>query len=117
MGPKNCAKPTNTSSDDVEDLNTCKACKKWFKSLLTHLARSKTDCIKHYTQEEHSTLQKKVSKRQRTQYNHKNSQLIAEKQASYDAKHKTEKAMYYQVNREKILEKIKQQNKKRVKIQ
>jgi hypothetical protein len=61
MGPKKRPRSTEKSSDnpdDPESSNVCKGCNKVFKSVRTHLLRSKTNCIKQYTDSEHETLVK-----------------------------------------------------------
>ena len=68
MGPKKRPRSTEKSSDnpdDSESSNVCKGCNKVFKSVRTHLLRSKTNCIKQYTDSEHETLEKESQAKKR----------------------------------------------------
>ena len=100
MGPKKRPRSTEKSSDnpdDSESSNVCKGCNKVFKSVRTHLLRSKTNCIKQYTDSEHETLEKESqAKKRRTD---------AEFYASNSQEIKEKKAERYQKNKEKIAEK------------
>ena len=72
MGPKKRPRSTEKSSDNPDDpdndsdsSNVCKGCNKEFKSVLKHLTRSKTNCIKQYTDSEYESLgQEGISKSQ-----------------------------------------------------
>ena len=99
MGPKKRPRSTEKSSDnpdDPESSNICKGCNKEFKSVLKHLTRSKTNCIKQYTDSEYESLgQEGISKSQA-----KKSRREAENYASTSQKKKEEKSQYHQRNKE-----------------
>ena len=134
MGPKNKKRSRSNSDDDDFDPNRlffCKGCKKTFKSVLTHIARAKTDCESYYPEEEQFFLKQKSTKRSKQSYDKNNAESISKKKVDYYSKNKVEirqsqaryheknKAkfnfkhkVYYQVNREKILEKHRKESQK-----
>ena len=123
MGPKKRPRSTEKSSDnpdDPESSNLCKGCNKVFKSVRTHLLRSKTNCIKQYTDSEHETLEKESqAKKRRTdaennaEHYQKNKEKIAEKKAERYQKNKEKIAQRYQENKEKIAQRY-QENKEKI---
>ena len=123
MGPKKRPRSTEKSSDnpdDPESSNVCKGCNKVFKSVRTHLLRSKTNCIKQYTDSEHETLEKESqAKKRRTdaEFYASNSQEIKKKKAKRYQKNKEKiaekKAQQYQKNKEKIAQRY-QENKEKI---
>ena len=80
MGPKKRPRSTEKSSDnpdDPESSNVCKGCNKVFKSVRTHLLRSKTNCIKQYTDSEHETLENESqAKKRRTDAENSASKIV-----------------------------------------
>ena len=84
MGPKKRPK-TNKDSENVSDSEgekeICQVCKEPFKSVLTHLARSKkTNCLELYNKEEYALLQdKKQVKRKLTQSKYDDEQKESKK--------------------------------------
>ena len=148
MGPKK-QKASSSQPDDLfsdpEVLTICrgkgkeKSCKGTYTSVLQHLAKGKTNCLRYYTPSEHTLMKNESLKRRKQKYNKDNAELIAKRQAVYDATHRTEKrqsqatydaahrnekrhsqaiydaknrkekALYYQVKREKILEKLRKE--------
>ena len=65
MPPKKRSRPiveSESDSDDEEISNTCRGCKKKLTSigwLKKHLERSKTDCMKKYSDNEYQSLEHK----------------------------------------------------------
>ena len=137
MGPKKQMASTSQPDDlvfDPELLTTCrgkgkeKDCKGTYTSVLQHLAKGKTNCIRYYSTKEHSLMKNESLKRRKQKYNATHRTEIKQRQAAYDATHRNEKrqsqaiydaahriekrkreAMYYQVKREKILEKMRKE--------
>ena len=64
MPPKKRSGPIEVSddSDEEEVSNTCRGCQKTLSSigwLKKHLERSKTDCMKKYSDDEYQSLEQK----------------------------------------------------------
>ena len=93
MGPKNNKRSRSNSDDDNFDpdrLLICKACKKTFKSVLTHIERAKTNCKSYYPEEEQLFLKQKSTKRSKQSYDKNNAESISKKKADYYSKNKVE---------------------------
>ena len=134
MGPKKRTRSTNKPLDETDNSNVCKGCNKEFKSVRMHLAKSKTNCIKQYTDSEYEFLEqesisKSQAKKSRTdakiyasnsqkkennyQYYQNKKNDNKEKNAQRYQKNKDNIARYYQENKEKIAKRY-QENKEKV---
>ena len=102
MPPKKHSRPIlvseSDSDEEEETLNTCRGCQKkltligWLKK---HLERSKTDCMKKYTDDEYQSLEQKSivkSKAKKSQYSHKNKEELSQYQQQYYQKNKEKKS-------------------------
>ena len=80
--------------------------------LFTILFKPTNTCVKHYSQEEYLSLKNKCCKRNQRNKAAKYYDKYIERQAAYDAKNKSliarKRSLYYQVNRAKILERMKE---------
>ena len=107
MGPKRIKRSRSNSDDDdfdPNDLTFCRGCKKTFKSVLTHIKRTKLDCKSYYTEAKQNFLKEKSTKRSKRNYDKNNAESIAKKQAEYNKAHRIEirksQAVYNSVHRE-----------------
>ena len=130
MGPKKRTRSTNKPLDETNNSNVCKGCNKEFKSVRMHLAKSKTNCIKQYTDSEYDFLEQEstsksqakksrtdakiyASNSQKKENNYQYNQNNKEKNAQRYQKNKKNIARYYQENKEKIAKRY-QENKEKV---
>ena len=125
MPPKKRSRPievSETESDEEEISNTCRGCQKKLTSigwLKKHLERSKTNCMKKYSDNEYQCLghKSKVKKgRMQSDRESRNSQSIAQTKSLYYQKNKEKCtqyfSQYYQQNKEKMAQRYQQNREK-----
>ena len=105
------------SSTNQEDCSKCSVCKKPFKKLLVHLARSKL-CKRKYPSNEFEELKQKSVQRNKSkdkEYVSKNHGSEKERQRKYYLKNKEKIKENYQLNKEQRKQYY-QDNRKKIKI-
>ena len=113
MPPKKCSRLEE--SDSAEISATCRGCQKVLISLAwlkKHLERSKTNCIKSYSEEEYQSLGQKINEENKAKkaQNYQNNKA---KRSEWYRENKAKRAHWYPENKEKNAEQY-QENKEKI---